>query len=169
MTITDLLPWNRDKDQVEVRSQPENDSLLDLRQEIDRLFDDFFERPFGMTPFRSDESWGLRGFSPSIDLSESDKEIKVTAELPGMEPEDIDLELHDNFLSIRGEKKSENEQKSDRYYRLERSYGSFQRSIPLPNKVEPDKVDANFKKGVLTIKMPKSETEKSKRIKIEKG
>ena len=164
MAITDLIPWKRDKNEIDIRR--EDDSVLALRNEIDQFFDEVLQRPFGSRLF--DERFSsLTKFSPKIDVSESDKEIKVVAELPGMVVEDIDIELHDDYLTLRGEKKSEKEEKSERFYHSERSYGSFQRTISLPSDINPDKIDAKFKNGVLNIILPKTSTGKaSRRIEI---
>jgi HSP20 family protein len=103
---------------------------------------------------------------PSVDVAESDGDITVRAELPGLEAKDIDLNISGDLLSIRGEKKSKEEVKEDDYFSRESYYGSFQRSIRLPAEVQSDKVDASFKNGVLDIKLPKSETTQSKKIEI---
>ena len=95
-------------------------------------------------------------FSPRMDVSETDKEIVVSAELPGLADEDIDVSLSLGMLTISGEKKQEKEKKGRNYYHVERSYGSFQRSIPLPAEVDTNQVDAVFKKGVLTVTLPKT-------------
>ncbi len=95
-------------------------------------------------------------FSPSVDITENDREIRVSAELPGMDDRDIDITLGKDSLTIKGEKKEEKEDKGKDYYHLERSYGSFSRTIPLPVETETDKAEAHFKKGVLTINIPKS-------------
>jgi HSP20 family protein len=164
MAITDLIPWKREKNQLQIRR--EDDSVLALRDQIDQLFDEFFEKPFGLRLF-DDRFDALAKFSPSIDVSETEKEIRVVAELPGMEVEDIEIELHDDYLTIRGEKKSEKEEKSERFYRSERSYGSFHRTISLPTEINPEKVNAKFKNGVLNIALSKTSTGKSsKRIEI---
>ncbi len=155
MAITDLLPWNRNKDELEIRREPEQDPVLALQDEIDSLFDDFFNRPFGLLRRPSRDFETLRNFSPSIDVSETAKQVNIKAELPGMEADDIDLEVRDEMVLIRGEKKSEREQKDEQFYRLERSYGSFHRSIPLPAEIDVDQAKANFKNGVLSIKLPK--------------
>jgi HSP20 family protein len=135
---------------------------------MSRMFDDFFrgvptrftgaEAPFG-------------GAMPRVDVSETDNEYEVTAELPGLEENDINLQLANNVLTIRGEKKSEREEKDKNYYLSERSFGSFQRSIPLPTEVEEDQVQASFKSGVLTVRLPKTERAKSqaKRIEVKSG
>jgi HSP20 family protein len=123
-----------------------------LRQEMNRLFDNFFSG-FEMEPFMGRR---LGAFSPSVDIKESDKDIRVSAELPGMEDKDINVLLSKDSLTIKGEKKEEKEDKGKDYYRMERSYGSFSRTIPLPAEVDTDKVKAEFKKGLLTVTLPKT-------------
>jgi HSP20 family protein len=142
--------------------------LLTFQQEMNRLFDDFFGRS-GLEPFGGwGEGWGL--FSPRVDVAETDREVVVSAELPGLDDEDIDVSLSRGMLTISGEKKQEKEKKGRNYYRVERSYGSFQRSVPLPSEVDTGKVDAVFRKGVLTITLPKTaEAKARKRIAIKKG
>lgn len=167
MVITDLIPWKRNETSVPVRREDEHDTLLDLRSQMNRMFDQFFERPFGLGSFFGEQE--LAGvFAPQLDVTETDKAITISAELPGLEPENIDISLDRNVLTISGEKRAEKEEKGARYYRLERSYGSFCRSIPLPDEVEEDKIDATFKRGVLTVKLPKSQItrEKSKKISV---
>ena len=122
-----------------------------FRREMDRLFDNFF-RGFDIEPFRGTEEF----FNPSVDVVDNDKEIKVTAELPGLDEKDIEVSIAEDSLTIKGEKKKEKEEKGKNYHRTERTYGSFSRTIPLPVEVETDKAEATFKKGVLTIVMPKS-------------
>jgi HSP20 family protein len=167
MAITDLIPWKRNETNVPVRREDEQGALLDLRSQMNRMFDQFFEKPFGLGTFFGEQE--LAGvFSPQLDVTETDKAITISAELPGLEPEDIDISLDRDVLTIRGEKRAEKEEKGARYYRVERSYGSFCRSIPLPGEVEEDKIDASFKRGVLTVKLPKSQKAKegSKRITV---
>ena len=167
MDMSDLVPWKKDKSEVHVRRGKEEDALLDLRNQMNHMFDEFFERPFGLSPFLS-KSIISGDFAPYMDVSETDKEITISAELPGMEPEDIHITLDQNALTIRGEKRLEKEEKGQHFYQVERSYGSFHRSIPLPNEVDEDKIDATFRRGVLKIKFPKIEKamDKSKQIKI---
>ena len=165
MAITDLIPWKKDETKVPVVRTNEEDALLDFQNQMNRLFDEFFSRPFGLSPFFSGSTvWG--DFAPSIDVSETDKEIVVSAELPGIEPEDINITLEHNTLTISGEKRAEKEEKGKRYYRLERSYGTFQRTIPLPEGIDEDKIDATFKRGVLKITLPKTEEAQQKRKQI---
>jgi len=94
--------------------------------------------------------------TPHVDISDKGKELKVSVELPGMDKDDVEVNLDDNALTIRGEKKSEETEEKEGYYMSERSYGAFQRIIPLPVEVDPEKVKAKFKKGVLNIVLPKS-------------
>lgn len=148
MTIRNLVPFG--KKSVPVRREEEKPFAL-LRREIDSLFDNFF-RGFDIEPFES----RMGAFTPQVDVTENDKEIKISAELPGMDEKDIDLSLQNDMLTIKGEKKEEKEDKGKDYYRMERSYGSFIRTIPLPVEVETDKVEARFKKGVLSITLPKT-------------
>lgn len=167
MAITDLIPWKKEETRVPVRRSREEEPFLDLKRGVDRLYDDFFSRPFGLWPF-FDEPGFMGNLAPHIDMSESDKEITISAELPGMEPEDIHVTLDRNTLTISGEKRAEKEEQGKRFYRLERSYGSFYRSIPLPDEVDEDKIDATFRRGVLKIKLPKTAQaqKRSKRITV---
>lgn len=148
MTIRNLVPFG--KKDVPVKREDEHPFSL-LRREMDSLFDNFF-RGFDLEPFES----RMGAFSPKVDVTENDKEIKISAELPGLEEKDIDVSLQKDMLTIKGEKKEEKEDKGKDYYRMERSYGSFSRTIPLPVEVETDKVEAKFKKGVLSITLPKT-------------
>jgi len=125
------------------------DPILSFQKEMDRLFRDFFEvEPFGQR---------LLSTFPEIDVKETEKEMRVSAELPGMEEKDVEVLLDSDSLTIRGEKKHEEEEKGEGYYRSERRYGSFCRVIPLTSEVESDKVEAKFKNGVLTVTIPKTE------------
>lgn len=136
----------------------------DLRNEIDDLFEDFFPAVVGPRQWRRRFGWGRRGGEgaseisiPSIDVIDKKKEIRLTAELPGMDEADINVEVTDGMLSISGEKKQETEEgdKDGDYYLSERSYGSFNRTVSLPEGIDKDKIKANFKKGVLTVHLPK--------------
>jgi HSP20 family protein len=126
--------------------------LAALRQEMDNMFEDFFEG-FSIEPLGGMSK--NRGFMPRINVSEDEKAMEISAELPGMDEKDIELTLNDGALTIKGEKKSEHESKEKNFYRVERSYGSFQRTIPLGSQIDESKVDANFKKGVLKVTLPK--------------
>ncbi|MBI2836538.1 MAG: Hsp20/alpha crystallin family protein [Chloroflexi bacterium] len=141
---------------------------ISWRQEVEdmeRRFEELLGRP--MWPVRrAIES--ERGWLPAIDVYEKDDRLVVKAELPGIKEEDIDISISDSELTIRGERKTETEVKEENYYRSERSYGSFFRSIPLPSTVDSDKVEANYDKGILEITMPKMAAEKAKKIKVSK-
>jgi HSP20 family protein len=153
MSISDLVPW-RNRGRVGVRRNSEDrDDRVPARRKWDiDLFDDFFSG-FGMMPF-GEESW--QRFNPRVDVVEDDREFRVTAELPGLDEKDIDVSLSRDMLTIKGEKKAETEDKGESFYRMERSYGSFQRTIPLPiEQVDTDQVDATYRNGILTIKLPK--------------
>ncbi|MHA1134650.1 MAG: Hsp20/alpha crystallin family protein [Alphaproteobacteria bacterium] len=152
------------------------DPLSTLRREFDRLFDDFSaasgQRPGGMLsaePFWGGE-FGLAQ-APAVDIVEHDKSYQVTAELPGMEEKDIDVKFADGVLTIKGEKKEESEEKQKDYYHSERRFGAFQRSFRVPDGVEPDKIEATVKNGVLKVLLPKSDDarKREKKIEIKKG
>jgi HSP20 family protein len=129
-------------------------ALVAFQREINRLFEDFW-RDVDLPMFRRAERGG--GFiTPKVDVSEDDKEIVVLAELPGLDEKDVEVTMSDNALIIKGEKKAEREERERGYTYRERSYGAFQRAIPLDVDVLADQVAATFKNGVLTITLPKS-------------
>ena len=131
-----------------------------LRREMDRLWDDFFGP--GRRALRPLEpEW-----APAVDVSETADKVVVKAELPGIEAKDIDISLSGDILTIKGEKKSEREEKKESYHLVERSYGSFSRSLRLPAVVDPDKIEAGYKQGVLTVTCPKKEVVKPKAIEV---
>ncbi len=138
------------KQVVPARKQ-ETNPFADFRTEMNSLFDSFFQG------FELEPSWARLGaFNPRVDVKESGKEISVTAELPGLDDKDIVVSLTRDTITIKGEKKREKESKGNDFYRMERSYGSFTRTIPLPAEIDTDKVKAEFKKGVLNISLPKT-------------
>lgn len=155
--------------------------LQRLQEEVDRLFEDFAagwpmpyfgRRLFDLDPFRGAERAlaPMQALTPSVDISETDKELRVTAELPGIAEKDIEVVLSDDVLTIKGEKREEEEEKNKDYYVTERRYGSFHRAFRLPDTVDKDKIDASFDQGVLTIRAPKTAKAKSsqKRIKVKR-
>ncbi len=131
-----------------------------IRREMDRLWDSFLEG----RPMRKAGDGGE--WLPSIDVSETKSDLVIKAELPGMDPKDIDISMNNGFLTIKDEKKHEREEKDENYHLVERSYGSFTRSVRLPREVQNDKITASFKNGVLRVTLPKSEEAKKKEIKI---
>lgn len=161
MTIADLIPWKR-KEPVPLE---EERPLTTLREEVDRLFDDFFRGSGSGSLSRLREGW--EAFDPQVDAVETDDDVRVTIELPGMEEKDIDVTLSRGALIVSGHKRQEEREEGRNYYRAERSYGSFSRSIPLPCAVDAGTVDAVIRKGILTITLPKAVTSRtSKRIAI---
>jgi HSP20 family protein len=133
--------------------------LTDLRDEIDRLF----ESPLSELTRTSNL---LSGWTPALDVFENKDNFVVKAELPGMKKEDIEVSLHDGSLSISGERKSETKHEDAEVYRAERFFGRFQRTVTLPTPVAADKVKAQYKDGVLTITLPKTEEAKPKQIDV---
>jgi len=129
-------------------------------QNLFDMMDSFFNQPLERMPF------GELSY-PQVNVSETENDVTVNAELPGMNSKDIDVSLRQNNLIIQGEKQFEDEEKNKNYHRIECSYGSFYRAVPLPIEVESDKVKAKFKDGVLTIHMPKSASAQKKKIEIE--
>ena len=156
MSIKDLIPWNNGGREVGFQRGADIHPFLALHREMNRMFDDVF-RGFDLAPFGSTR--GLSGLGwPQIDIDETDKEVRITAELPGLDEKDVSLEIANGVLSISGEKKSESADKDRRF--SERYYGRFERRIPLQD-VNEDEVSATFKNGVLTITVPKSAEAKS--------
>ena len=125
------------------------------------LFDRFFEDFELPSPFSEEMT-----FRPAFDVSETENELIVKAEVPGMDQKDIDINLSDGLLTIKGEKKHEKKDKNENYHCVERHYGKFSRTMRVPFEVEADKVDASYKDGVLKVTLPKSETAKPKKIEI---
>jgi HSP20 family protein len=150
-----LIPfsWNND-----VTRRDDGDPFVAMQKEINRMFNDF-GRGFP-------ERWTDSDVSPRIDVAETDNAIEVTAELPGIDEKDVDVMLHDDVLTIRGEKKSEREEKKADYHLVERSFGSFSRSVRLPFAADSEAVKANFVKGVLKVTIAKPAQVKEKTVKI---
>jgi HSP20 family protein len=155
MAITDLMPWKWNEKKVPVKRESLADPFQAMQHDMDRFFGDFFGGDFGLSSW-SGFGESLGAFSPQVDVKETDQEIKVLAELPGLDEKEVEVSLSRDMLTISGEKKQETEDKGENYYRMECSYGSFKRSIPLTTEVEADKVEARFKNGVLTVTLPKT-------------
>ncbi|MER9057612.1 Hsp20/alpha crystallin family protein [Mesorhizobium sp. M0195] len=169
MAIRDLIPWGRENNQApSLFRSGDRDPFLTLHREMNRLFDEAF-RGFD-TRLPSLGGFSAAGASwPSVEISDSEKEIRVTAEIPGMDEKDVELLLDDGVLTLRGEKREETEDK-DRQF-SERFYGRFERRIPLGYEVDEDKINAAFRNGVLSVTLPKTERAqaKAKRIAINGG
>jgi HSP20 family protein len=130
----------------------------------DSIFDDLFNELYSLpTSFLSKSGMDL---SPRIDISETDNEYKIEAELPGINQKEIDVKIDNNILTIKGKKEDVKEEKEKNYHLRERYYGAFQRSISLPNNIEPEKIKASFENGVLNISVPKSDKRTPKKIEI---
>ena len=146
-----LIPWR------------ETYPLTDLRSEMDSIFNHLFDLSTG----HEFDPWeGFVFKTPAVDMEETDKDIVVKAEMPGLEPRDFQISLSDNILTIKGEKNEEKKEEKKNYHLLERRHGSFYRSIILPSDVKGEKVEANYSQGVLEIKLPKTEPKKAKKITI---
>jgi HSP20 family protein len=133
--------------------------LTALQTEVNRLFS-----RMGGGDVTERQSW-----TPSIDVIETDEDIKLKADLAGMDPKDISIEVQDNVLTVSGERRFQEEVKEDKYYRIERRYGSFSRSIALPQAVNEDKIEAKYENGLLEVSVPKAEIAKPKRISVAVG
>jgi HSP20 family protein len=167
MAITDMIPWKRKesyREEGERTLAVRQDPFLTFQEQMNRVFDDFF-RGSGLEGFAFREAWDA--FSPSVDIVETNKEIEVSVELPGLEEKDIDVSVSKNVLTISGEKRQEKEKRGHNYVHAERSYGSFRRSIPLAGRVDASRADALFRNGVLTVTLPRtSRAETRRRIEI---
>lgn len=153
MTMKSLIPIGRDSSLARTEGNP----FAMLQQEMDRLFDGFSRNFAGLSS---------RVLMPSMDLAETDEEIELTAELPGMEEKDVQLNVVDNQLTIRGEKKNRREEKEKDYHLVERSYGSFVRTVELPPGVNLDAIKAEMSKGVLKVTVPKPTPAHTKKIEV---
>jgi len=151
--MVNLAPWKRKKSSPATHTRSAN------------LFERFFDEPFlpAFDPFNRSEWW------PRVDVRQGRSSITVEAEIPGMDKEDIDLSIEDRHLHIKGKKSKENEESREGYYRVERSYGYFNRSVELPAPVDDTSVDAKYKRGVLKVKLKKLKENGTKRIRIAGG
>src|ERR1700685_2607789 len=132
-----------------------------LQDQINRLFNDAFER--------TGEESNLTAWAPAVDINETEHELIVKADLPGVDSKDLDIRVENNVLSVRGERKFENKVNEENYLRVERAYGSFCRSFSLANTVNPEGIKADYQNGVLTLSIPKREEAKPKQIKVTVG
>lgn len=149
MNFGALTPW-RSKSQMPAPRQDYFDPFVTFRREVQRMMDDFFSGSTG----RGGEFNGVHGGLP-VDVSETDKELVVSAELPGLDQKDFEVVVAGDVLTIKGEKKYEHEDKNGNGYYRERQFGSFSRSIRLPFEVKDENVDASYRNGVLTVRLPK--------------
>lgn len=162
MTLSELVPWGRSRSIPIRRHDDYPPSLFSLQEEMNRLMEEFL----------GDDNGGAFGKAPkmpAVDLIENGKDLKVKVELAGMDPEDITVELSGDVLTLSGERREENEEEKEEegYLRREISYGSFKRSIPLPQSADTEQADATFKNGILTIAIPKKEDAQHQTRKLE--
>jgi len=163
MSVRDLIPWGRSGNQApSVYREFEQSPFLSLHREVNRLFDNVFRGLELPSTFGRVSSVGANW--PNVEISETSKELRITAEVPGLEEKDIEVLLEDDVLTLRGEKKSEIEDKERQF--SERFYGRFERRIAVGPDIEQDKVNASFKNGVLTVTLPKTERAQSKAKRI---
>ena len=167
MSTLELVPWCKDRKQV--ARELEDDWSIPPRPQGDRLFTDFFD---ANAPHLAQARWD-EGFSPDIDVRETDRQVVVTVELPGMSHNDVEITLTGGVLMIEGEKRSEieEEEEDNRHYRLERSYGAFRRALRLPPEIDADEVSAGFDNGILKVTVAKKETAEAatRRIEVKNG
>jgi HSP20 family protein len=146
-----------------IRLEPARE-LNTLQNEMNRLFNTFFE-----APLPNGGNVGQRRWLPPMDLAETEEEFVLRADLPGLAEKDVGIELEDNVLTISGERKSEHEERKEGLHRVERAYGSFSRSLTLPEGVNPEAIKANFDRGVLEVRIPKPEERKPRKVEISVG
>ena len=140
--------------------------ITSLQSEMNRLFNAFFDAP---TTSGGGNGGGARRWLPAMDLVETEENFVLRADLPGLSEEDVAIELEDNVLTVSGERKAEHEDKREGFYRVERSFGQFRRSLTLPEGVDPEAITAKFHKGVLEVRIPKPEERKPRRVAIHVG
>ena len=181
MTPKSIIPWYQgpwDTGPLAVRSvarpnttsSPATRPLLALQQEMQAMIENFFAGSgfSGSGPLSLQSNFpGNRSFSPQIDVVEEDDKLTVSVELPGLDQKDIEISLDGDFLHIKGEKREEHEEKSNKnFYYVERAYGAFERTVPLNVEIEEDQISASFKKGVLKIELPKTKNSKERKKRI---
>lgn len=149
-----LVPWRR----------PTSPAMTSLQTEMNRLFEDFFSGERSL----SRDFWGSGSehLLPAVDIHETEDKLVVEAELPGLDPKEVQIRLEGNVLWITGERKRAHEEKTKSYHRVERSYGRFERQLSLPAGCDPDRIDATYRNGVLTIEVAKKEEAKPRSIQV---
>lgn len=152
-----MIPWkHKRREDAEGRLAP----MHELRYELERWFDTFFHEPF------VDFDDSLQAWNPALDVVETDRDVTIRAEVPGVDPKDLDVSVSENQLLIAGEKREHSEEKQGSFYRAERRFGSFRRSVPLPAGVDAENVNAEYANGVVTIRLAKTPEAATRRIPI---
>ena len=136
-------------------------NLLSFQEEMNRMFNEFSRSGNG-----EEAGWGFQTWTPPVDIYETDDALVLTAEMPGISKDEVGIEIHENTLTLKGQRPHEAEVHDDRYHRRERAYGAFQRSFVLPTTVDHEKVQATYRDGILELRLPKLESAKPKRIAI---
>jgi HSP20 family protein len=155
-----LIPWKNKQKEEQTR---EMSPMASLRADMDRLFDTFIREPFGTIDW---SFGGAQQWTPAVDLAETEQEVTIRAEVPGINPDDLEVTVSGQQLVLSGEKREATEKKGEDFYHTESRYGSFRRSIPLPDRVDPQKVQAEYANGVLTIHLEKTPATAPKRIHV---
>lgn len=169
MFVGRLIPWRNKATSSERDTSTPDNAINRFHSEIDRVFDRFFgDRFFGGMDLPELRSWAGT-WAPTIDVNEGDDAFTVSAELPGVDPKDIDVSLSGDMLTIVGEKKEESEEQREGLYQSERRFGSFKRTIPLPASVDAEQISADYENGVLRIRVPKSKEAKQRRIPVSRS
>jgi HSP20 family protein len=157
------MKTRRGDNEVSIRRWDPFDELASLRESMENLFDEFFTR----RPSRRARTGVPAVWEPAVEVSETGNEVVFRAEMPGIDPKNVDVTIAEDTLTVKGEARSEEEQKDRNYYRRELRYGSFQRTVPLPASVQGDQAKATFRNGILEVRIPKAERAKAKSIKVE--
>jgi HSP20 family protein len=164
MALGEMVPWRwgslRRSARDEKALEGFRGDIVSLHREMDRLCESLWNDGFSSSLLSGD--WSRMDVTPQLDVTEDDKSFSVKIDLPGMDEKDVDVTLSDRVLTIRGKKEEEKETKEKDYYRRERAYGSFRRNIEIPAAVDSSRIDASFKKGVLTINLPKTKEAQDK-------
>ena len=158
-----LIPWRNKQKDNEMNEQSIVPAMEDLRTRIDSVFDRFFHEPFGAL---GELGTGLSNWGPTLDMSETDKYVVVNAEIPGVDPKEIDITIAGNLLTIAGQKSEKTERKDESFFHSERRFGSFRRSVQLPAYVDSEKVKAEHANGVLTIRLEKQASATPRRVAV---
>ncbi|WP_340107379.1 Hsp20/alpha crystallin family protein [Pikeienuella sp. HZG-20] len=157
MSFSDLIPWGRDRNRMPARSNDDESPMVSLQRDLNRVFEDFwnrFDNPFG---------GALASGDPRTDISETDKAMLVSVDLPGLDDEDVEVNVTDDMLTIRAEREEKKE--TDGF--TSRSRRSYHRMIPVPPGVDPERAEAEFKRGVLTVTLPKTEEARARMKRID--
>jgi HSP20 family protein len=171
MKVANLIPWGHGRREAPVRRQDRNtDPVQALRSDINHAFEGFW-RAFDLPMLAGSDFELLGGTMPRVNVRETEKEVEVTAELPGMTESDVDVSVDDGMLTIRGQQQAERESEEKGYVLRERSFDRIERVIPLPEQVEPDTAKATFKNGLLTVTIPKARDAQAstRHIQVQRG